>query len=137
MTNPLAHVADRIADVVVEEGARVRAELAAGLSKTVDAARVAGALAVPVGTGGRLRTARGRLVGWSLKENAGTPAPAVVTVYGGQDATDATKLLAVIPLTAGAGASQLPAMPGVFFAEGVTVVVTGVVTGALYFAGTD
>lgn len=130
MNNPLGALADKLADVFAHEGERTRAILSAGFAKTVDAARVDGALAVPIGSGGRLRTARGRLLGWSLRETAGNPA--TVTIYGGSDNTDPTKVLATIPLAANAGATLLPSTPGVFYGEGITVTVTGAVTGALY-----
>jgi hypothetical protein len=133
LPNPVAHLADKIADVIVEEGARVRAVIEAGLTRTLDAQRIAGARPVPIAAG-RLATARGRLAGWSLRETGGTTA-AVVTVYAGPDSSDPAHIIAVVQLPAGTSANIPPANPGVFFAEGVTVTLSGgPVTGALYFA---
>jgi hypothetical protein len=133
VNNPMAWLADRIADTVAQEGARVRAELAAGLAQTVNGLRVTAGRPQPLLPNALNSTARGRLVGWSLRETAGSPA--TVTVYNGRDT--GADVLAVIPLAANAGASVLPGSPGVSFGDGLFVAVTGAVVGALYFGAVD
>jgi hypothetical protein len=129
----MAWLADRIADVVGAEGARVRAELAAGLQQTVNGLRVTAGRPAPFLPNALNSTARGRLVGWSLRETAGNPA--TVTLYNGRDT--GADVLAVIPLTANAGATLLPGSPGVSFGDGLYAAVSGAVTGALYFGAVD
>lgn len=131
----MAWLADRIADVVGAEGARVRAELAAGLQQTVNGLRVTAGRPAPFLPNALNSTARGRLVGWSLRETAGNPA--TVTLYAARDAGDPNTVLAVIPLTANAGATLLPGSPGVSFGDGLYAAVSGAVTGALYFGAVD
>lgn len=136
MDNPLAKIADKLADVFANEGERTRAALASGLTKTVNGLRVTGARPQALAPNAIASTGAGRLVGWSIRETSGS-APAVVSIYAGRDAGDPLALVAVIPLSANAGDTKLPAVPGVSFGDGLYVAVTGAVSGALYFGAVD
>lgn len=135
MNNPMQALFDKLGDRIGEEGARVRALIEAGLTQTLNGQRITGARPVPIAAGGRLATGRGRLTGWSLRETAG--AAATVTVYAAADGLDPASIIATVPLAANAGSTHFPSNPGIFYAEGVFVVVTGAVTGALHFAAVD
>lgn len=130
---------DNLAERVVLEGERVRAELRAGLEETRNGQRIVGAraAALPIGTPTfRAANGRGRLCGWSLRETTGNAgSPAVVTVYDGLDAS--ADVLAVVSIPAGTSANQAPALPGVSFGDGVYVAVSGAVVGSLYFGAVD
>jgi hypothetical protein len=135
VNNPIEHLADRIADAVALEGQRVRAELAAGLSDTVNGLRVTAARPAKLNPNALNATSAGRLVGWSLRETSGG-APAVVTIYDGREAASADPIV-TLPLLAGGGATQMPAATGVSFGDGLFVQVTGAVVGSLFFGAVD
>ena len=128
---------DALAERVVFEGERVRAELRAGLEETRNGQRIVGARPVPIPAGTnsfRAANGRGRFAGWSLREATGS-APATVTVYDGLDSTADPIATVVIP--AGTSTNQPASLPGVSFGDGVAVTVSGAVLGSLYFGVVD
>jgi hypothetical protein len=123
---------DKLGDLIAEEGARVRAVVEAGLTQTANAQWINAARPEPLRANTRNATSRGRLVGWSIRENAATPGPATVTIYAGPDAN--SDVIASVGLVAGASATHLPSGAGVFFGDGgLFVAVTGSVIGSLYY----
>lgn len=132
MNNPVEKLFDKLGDLIAEEGARVRALVQSGLTQSKEAQWINAARPEPIRANTRNATSRGRLVGWSVRENAATPGPAVVTVYAGPD--NNSDVIATCALTAGGSVTHLPGGPGVFFGDGgLFVAVTGSVVGALYF----
>lgn len=136
---------DSLAERVVLEGERVRAEFRAGLAETRNAVTIRGARLVPLPgatPAGLVSSSSGRLVGWSVRETSGA-AGAVLTVYTGRDATGDVVATVVLP----AGGAQTIGLPGagVFFDDAAYFVVTaapgagsaGTVVGSLYLGAVD
>lgn len=131
---------EKLVERVEFQGDALRAELAAGLAESRNGQRITGARLAPIYPNTLAATSRGRLVGWSMREAGDTltpaaPAPAVVTVHDGRDAT--ADVVAVIPLSAGAGTTQWLGPGGVSFGEAAYVEVVGTVKGSLYFGAVD
>jgi hypothetical protein len=121
---------EKIEAAVISAGERVRASVASGLAETTDALRLRGARYLPVQPNQTAWRGPGRLMGWSIREAAGSPAPAVVTIYDGRSADDPLSIVAVVEL--GADKDSNVSLPAVSITEAVFVTVSGTVQGALY-----
>lgn len=133
---------DSLAERVVLEGERVRAELQAGLTETRNAVAITAARSVPLPQTSQLLLAgRGRLTGWAVRVRGGT---VLVTLRDGRD--NGAEELAAFTMAnngeaVGSSAYSYPGA-GVTVTEGLyfdLTVVSGtpVLGGALYFGAVD
>jgi len=105
------------------------------MAQTLGGVLLRGARAVPVGINGTTRPslADGALMGFALRETSGA-APATIELRAHDASGD---LIAPITLAAGASTHDWFAGGGISFADGLFVVVTGAVDGAVFLRGRD
>lgn len=125
-------VAERVAEHTALLGEEIKDSIRAGLAQTQNALRVTAARAEPVRVNA-VNATSGRLVGWSLASTTG----GTVTLYRSRDAADPSLILAVLVIDPGKDRTQLPAVPGVFFGEGLYVAGPADLSGALFFGAID
>jgi hypothetical protein len=131
--NFLEKFADRLGELFALQGEKIRATIAAGLTETTNAVRLQGARVVQLRPGATVAHAgRGRLVGWSVRSDAG----GTLTLHDGRS-TDAD-VLAVIQLAAGGAHTVWFGPGGISITEAVYLSAPAVVTsGALYIGAVD
>lgn len=136
MTNLVEKWFDKLGDRVEAEGARVRTELAAGLTQTRNGMRVTGARYVPFpAASSLLNGGPGRLVGWSILASAAGPVR--VIFHDGRDT--GAEVFSVLDLVAGESDRTWFGPSGISFGEALylEVVGTGTITGAVYLGAVD
>lgn len=122
---------DNLAERIIGSNEKVRAQIEAGFSQTTKAVRVAGDRYAALSPGLQ-PSGRGRLSGWSL-EGGGTDG--VLRFFDGRTADG--EPVAVVKVAAGATSNHTLPGRGVFVTEALFVVITGGITGTLYFGAVD
>lgn len=115
------------------EGAKLRAEMQAGLSDFQRGLRVTGAAYRPLVANAVVYNGSRRLVGWSVRAVGGA---ATLTLHDGRTADD--DVIATVGLSAdGATDTQWMGPAGVSFVEALYAEVTGTLVGALWIGAVD
>lgn len=115
------------------EGAKLRAEMQAGLSDFQRGLRVTGAAYRPLLPNAVIYNGSRRLVGWSVRAVGGA---ATVTFHDGRNA-DADAIATFALAADGSSDTHWFGPAGVSFVEALYVEVTGTVTGAVWTGAVD
>jgi len=129
------HLVEKLTSTIVQEAEKTRIALSSAFAESLRGQRITGALPRPITPNAINYSARGRLVGWSLRVDT---AAATVNLYDGP-AADASRYLGTVELAAGTSSAQWLGPGGVSITDGVFVEVigTGTVTGALWIGAVD
>jgi hypothetical protein len=126
--NKLEEKLGELSAAVVSEGDKTRTEMSAALAQSVRGQRIQGALPRKVTPNATVYSAGGRLVGWSVKADAG---PVEIIVHDGHDASG--DVIAVIDLQDQENQTQWLGPGGISFVEGLYIECNG--TGAAGLVG--